>query len=120
MGCSDQGYDHLTIYVAACPRVGLFRFRCEASGYALKRRLRLHTKETSHRDDKGVEAVALQKKTQDTSSSSISLPYGGTSTATCFGERGRQCSRHACRKYCSFLYAIGRGLAGIPSASMSL
>ena len=62
MGCSDQGYDHLTIYVAACPRVGLFRFRCEASGYALKRRLRLHTKETSHRDDKGVEAVALQKK----------------------------------------------------------
>ena len=52
VGCSGQCYCHPTIYVAACTSVGMFLIHQDAAGYEFNCNLRLHAKETVHKDYK--------------------------------------------------------------------
>ena len=60
-GCSDQCNCHPTIYSAAHPQVGMNTLRCEASGYAFKSILRLHSDDAVDRDDEWVEVTTLKE-----------------------------------------------------------
>ena len=74
----------------------------------------------SNKRTKGKKCRVARYKTPGTPYYSTSMPSMANYPENFSGERGHQCSSHACREYCPLLSDSGRESAGVPYLPNSL